>query len=54
MHLILSKNLQAILLRHIDESYIKEKWIMKIETIKKIQLGYDNSSPIETSTYIFS
>jgi hypothetical protein len=42
------------MLRHINESYIKEKWIMKIETIKQVIKGYNSSSPIETSTYIFS
>lgn len=42
------------MLRHINESYIKEKWIMKIETIKKVTKGYSSVSPIETATYIFS
>ena len=54
MHLILSKNLQAVMLWHIDESYIKEKWIMKFNTVKKLKSGYDENSPIETDTYIFS
>jgi hypothetical protein len=40
--------------RHINESYIKEKWIMKLDTIRKLKMGYEMNSPIEEATYVFS
>lgn len=54
MHLFLSKNFSMILLRHITDSYVKEKWAMEVNSITKMYPGFEKESPIATATYIFS
>ena len=41
MHFLVSEDFHFILFRHITDSYFKEKWVIYIEEIENIKIGYE-------------
>ena len=51
--MLISKSLQLIMFRHLNDSYIKEKWVLETGLVSSITKGYEENSPLGSKIFFF-